>query len=143
MRISEVLQVKGDAVITISPDATVAELVTLLNSNNIGAVVVSAGSRSVDGIVSERDVVRSMGKDIDPLAAQVRDIMTANVRTASPAESVHDLMRLMTEHRIRHVPVVIEDELHGIVSIGDVVKQRINELEFERDQLESYVAGTQ
>jgi CBS domain-containing protein len=143
MRISEVLQVKGDAVITISPDATVAELVTLLNSNNIGAVVVSAGSRSVDGIVSERDVVRSMGKDIDPLAARVRDIMTANVRTASPAESVHDLMRLMTEHRIRHVPVVIEDELHGIVSIGDVVKQRINELEFERDQLESYVAGTQ
>jgi CBS domain-containing protein len=143
MRISEVLQVKGDNVITISPDATVGELVTLLNSNNIGAVVVSEGNLAVNGIVSERDVVRSMGKGVDPLVAQVRDIMTANVRTAGPRESVHDLMRLMTEHRIRHVPVVIDDELHGIVSIGDVVKSRINELEFERDQLESYVAGSQ
>jgi CBS domain-containing protein len=142
MRISEVLQIKGDEVITIAPDATVAELVTLLNSNNIGAVVVSAGSRSVDGIVSERDVVRSMGKGLDPLSQQVRDIMTASVHTAGPKESVHDLMRLMTEHRIRHVPVVIDEQLHGIVSIGDVVKSRINELEFERDQLESYVAGS-
>jgi CBS domain-containing protein len=142
MRINEVLQVKGDNVITISPDASVGELVTLLNSNNIGAVVVSAGDRSVDGIVSERDVVRSMGKGVDPLTAAVREIMTANVRTAGPGESVHDLMKLMTEHRIRHVPVVVDDRLHGIVSIGDVVKSRINELEFERDQLESYVAGS-
>lgn len=143
MRISDVLQVKGDDVITIAPDATVRELVDLLNTHNVGAVVVSAGNRTVDGIVSERDVVRGLGTSADLFSAPVSTIMTASVRTAGPSESVHDLMRLMTEHRIRHVPVVVDDALHGIVSIGDVVKSRINELEFERDQLESYVAGSQ
>jgi CBS domain-containing protein len=139
MRISEILNIKGDDVVTISPDATVAELVDLLGKYNIGAVVVSTGDRVVAGIVSERDIVRGLGGAEDVLGKTVGDIMTANVRTAGPKESVDDLMKLMTEHRIRHVPVVVDDRLHGIVSIGDVVKQRIGELEFERQQLESYV----
>jgi CBS domain-containing protein len=142
MRISEVLHIKGDDVVTISPDATVSDLVALLGKHNIGAVVVSTGERAVSGIVSERDVVRGLGRTSDVLGLTVADIMTADVRTAGPRDSVNDLMKLMTDHRIRHVPVVVDDKLHGIVSIGDVVKSRIGELEFERQQLESYVTGT-
>jgi CBS domain-containing protein len=143
MRISEVLHVKGDDVVTISPGATVRELVALLKKHNIGAVVVSAGSGAVSGIVSERDVVRRLADGPDVLDATVDEIMTARVLTAQPTETVDHLMKLMTENRIRHVPVVVDDNLHGIVSIGDVVKSRMNELRFERDQLESYVAGSQ
>jgi CBS domain-containing protein len=91
--------------------------------------------------VSERDIVRSLGRGDDVLRQRVGDIMTADVRTAGPRESVDDLMKLMTDHRIRHVPVVVDGQLHGIVSIGDVVKSRMGELEFEREQLESYVTG--
>jgi CBS domain-containing protein len=141
MRISDVLHIKGDDVVTISPDAAVSELVALLGQHNIGAVVVSTGDRAVSGIVSERDVVRSLGRGDDVLKQRVGDIMTANVRTAGPNDSVDDLMKLMTDHRIRHVPVVVDERLHGIVSIGDVVKSRIGQLEFEREQLESYVTG--
>jgi CBS domain-containing protein len=141
MRISEVLHIKGDDVVTISPDAAVSELVALLGQYNIGAVVVSTGDRVVSGIVSERDVVRSLGRGDDVLRQTVGDIMTANVRTAGPRDSVDDLMKLMTDHRIRHVPVVVDGRLHGIVSIGDVVKSRMGELEFQREQLESYVTG--
>jgi CBS domain-containing protein len=143
MRISEVLHVKGDNVVTISPEATVRQLVALLKDHNIGAVVVSAGSGTVAGIVSERDVVRGLADGPDVLDRVVKDIMTERVHTAPPTETVDHLMQLMTENRIRHVPVVVDGSLHGIVSIGDVVKSRMNELQFERDQLESYVAGSQ
>ena len=147
MRINDVLQAKGDAgsdtVVTISPDATVRELVNLLAENNIGAVVVSTGDEPVAGIVSERDVVRGLVEGVDVLDASISSIMTTQVRTVKPDESVHDLMRLMSEHRVRHVPVVADQALLGIVSIGDVVKSRIGELEFERDQLSSYVSHTQ
>jgi CBS domain-containing protein len=121
----------------------VRELVALLREHNIGAVVVSAGSSAVAGIVSERDVVRRLADGPDVLDALVRDIMTERVLSAEPTETVDHLMKLMTDHRIRHVPVVVGGDLHGIVSIGDVVKSRMNELQFERDQLESYVAGSQ
>jgi CBS domain-containing protein len=143
MRISEVLHVKGDNVVTISPDATVRELVAVLKEHNIGAVVVSTGSGTVSGIVSERDVVRGLADGPNVLDRLVGDIMTSRVHTATPTETVDHLMKLMTDNRIRHVPVVLDGSLHGIVSIGDVVKSRMNELQFERDQLESYVAGSQ
>ena len=147
MRINDVLQAKGeagsDSVVTISPDATVRELVDLLAEHNIGAVVVSTGDEPVAGIVSERDVVRGLVEGVDVLDASISSIMTTQVRTVKPDESVHDLMRLMSEHRVRHVPVVADQALLGIVSIGDVVKSRIGELEFERDQLSSYVSHTQ
>jgi len=143
MRINDVLHVKGDMVVTVSPEATVRELVALLDEKNIGAVVVSTDDDPVAGIVSERDVVRKLTTGSDILDSPVSEIMTTDVRTVDLHETVHELMKLMTEHRIRHVPVVVEGRLHGIVSIGDVVKSRIGELEFERDQLSSYVSHTQ
>jgi CBS domain-containing protein len=144
MRISDVLHAKGDtAVVTIEPQATVRELVDLLAEHNIGAVVVSTGDAQLTGIVSERDIVRGLVDGTAVLDAPLSDIMTTDVRTVRPDESVHDLMRLMSEHRVRHVPVVTDEGLYGIVSIGDVVKSRIGELEFERDQLSSYVSNTQ
>ena len=143
MRISDVLGTKGDAVVTTSPDTTVRDLVALLAEHNIGAVIVSAQDKPVAGIVSERDVVRGLVEGVEVLDAPISQIMTTEVQTADPHESVHDLMRLMSEHRVRHVPVVVDGALHGIVSIGDVVKSRIGELEFERDQLSSYVSNTQ
>ncbi len=139
MRISDVLKYKSADVVTLPPDATVRDLVAILAEHNIGAVIVSSDEASVAGIVSERDVVRRMSSDANVLDAPVGDIMTAQVQTATPEDSVDDLMRIMTEHRIRHVPVVVGGDLRGIVSIGDVVKSRIGQLEFERDQLESYV----
>jgi len=143
MRINEVLHSKGDHVVTVAPETTVRDLVALLAEHNIGAVVVSSPEADVAGIVSERDVVRSLVDGTDMLDGPISAIMTSKVRSAEPRDSVHDLMLLMTEHRVRHVPVVVEGKLHGIVSIGDLVKSRISELEFERDQLESYVGGGQ
>ena len=145
MRISDVLQAKaqGGTVVTVSPDTTVRDLIALLAQHNIGAVVVSTDDNPVAGIVSERDVVRGLQGGTGLLDQDVASIMTAEVQTASPTDSVHALMKQMTEHRIRHIPVISSEGLHGIVSIGDVVKSRIGELEFERDQLTSYVSHAQ
>lgn len=141
MRINDVLKTKGADVITVSPDTTVRDLVALLVEKNIGAALVATPEQAVAGIVSERDVVRGLADTPGVLDKPVSDLMTADVVTAEPHQSVDELMRLMTQRRIRHVPVVTNGELQGIVSIGDVVKSRIDELEFERDQLESYVSG--
>lgn len=139
MRINDIIQSKPSIdVVTISPGATVRELLALLAEHNIGALVVSGDGAEVAGIVSERDVVRRLN-DTDILDGPVSEIMTTTVRTATPDAHVDDLMALMTEHRVRHVPVVSDGGLIGIISIGDVVKHRISELEFERDQLDSYV----
>jgi CBS domain-containing protein len=144
MRISDVLAAKASSeVVTISPDATVRDLVAALAQHNVGALVVSSDGSTVHGIVSERDVVRRLHSDPDTLDASVATIMTSDVRTAAPSDQLHDLMQLMTEHRIRHVPVVTDGALAGIVSIGDVVKSRMGELEFERDQLDSFVHSQQ
>ena len=140
MRIHQVLKNKPyDGVITIAPDATVRELLALLAEHNLGALIVSTDGTSVEGIVSERDIVRQLQADERVLDSPVAAIMTSTVRTCDPSSSLDELMVLMTEHRIRHVPVVADDRLVGIVSIGDVVKNRMAELEFERDQLDSYV----
>ncbi len=144
MRIHDVITAKpSQKVVTISPEATVRELVALLAEHNVGALVVSVDGSAVEGIVSERDVVRRLNDDDAVLSAKVESIMTADVRTAEPTEKLNDLMLLMTEHRIRHVPVVKDGGLHGIISIGDVVKARMSELEFERDQLDNYVHSQQ
>jgi CBS domain-containing protein len=143
MRINEVLAAKQSRdVVTVHPDATVHELVALLAQHNIGALVVSHDGSSVDGIVSERDVVRRLGQDESVLDAQVSSIMSVDVATCDGHQSTDDLMALMTARRFRHVPVVEDERLVGIVSIGDVVKSRMADLEFERDQLDSYVHGT-
>ena len=144
MRINEVLAGKPlKDVITIRPDATVRELVGLLAEYNVGALVVSEDGSSVHGIVSERDVVRRLQEDESVLDNPVSAIMTADVRTCTGDQRVNDLMEIMTSGRFRHIPVVDEGRLTGIVSIGDVVKNRMSELEFERDQLDSYVHSSQ
>ena len=143
MKINDVIHAKSkQAVVTISPDATVRELIALLAEHNVGALVVSDDGERVAGIVSERDVVRRLHADEAVLDAPVSQIMTSEVRTCAAEDGVTDLMQTMTEHRIRHVPVVADGRLTGIISIGDVVKSRIGQLEFERDQLDHYVHQT-
>ena len=143
MKINDVIKAKpSHEVVTIGPDATVRELIALLAEHNVGALVVSEDGERVTGIVSERDVVRRLHADAAVLESPVSSIMTADVRTCAGDDGVTDLMQTMTEHRIRHVPVLADGRLTGIISIGDVVKSRIGELEFERDQLDSYVHQT-
>lgn len=145
MRIREVLASKArQDVVTIAPDASVTDLLELLAMQNVGAVVVSRDGRTMEGIVSERDVVRRLNEDESVLAAPVSTIMTTDVHTCDGTEPVLTIMKVMTDQRVRHVPVVKDGALVGVVSIGDVVKSRLAELEFERDQLDSYVhsAGT-
>lgn len=142
MRITEVLRRKGESVVvTISPEQTVRELVALLGEHRIGALVVSRDGAQIDGIVSERDVVRRLVEDANILDVTVSTIMTATVHTCGPEDSVETLMSAMTERRVRHVPVVVDGRLTGIVSIGDMVKHRLTELEAERDQLTAYING--
>ncbi len=144
MRIRDVLQSKGTStVITIAPDASVRELLALLSEHNIGALVVSGDGAVPAGIVSERDVVRRLGTDTGVLDLSISEIMTADIQVCEPGDKLDDLMGLMTEHRIRHVPVVEDGNLVGMVSIGDAVKMRMGELEYERDRLNDYVTGTQ
>ena len=143
MRISDVLTSKpSQQVVTIGPDATVRELLGLLAEHNVGAVVVSGDGAAVEGIVSERDIVRRLHDDESVLDGAVSAIMTSDVQTCDPHTSVDDLRVVMTERRIRHVPVVTDGRLTGIISIGDVVKSSLDQLKFERDQLDSYVHQT-
>ncbi|BBZ43239.1 CBS domain-containing protein [Mycobacterium parmense] len=139
MRIADVLRNKGAAVVTINPDATVGELLAGLAEQNIGAMVV-VGDEGVAGIVSERDVVRQLhahGPGV--LSRPVSSIMTATVATCTKSDTVDSLSLLMTKNRVRHVPVLEGNKLIGIVSIGDVVKTRMEELEAEQAQLHSYI----
>ena len=143
MQIGDVLKAKpSHEVVTISPEAGVRELVAKLAEHNVGALIVSTDGVTLEGIVSERDVVRHLHHDGTVVNNTVSAIMTAVVETCDQDTDVHELMKTMTERRIRHVPVVHDDRLIGIISIGDVVKHRIDQLEFERDQLDSYVHQT-
>jgi FOG: CBS domain len=139
VQISQLLRRKGPDVVTVAPSASVREALDLLARHGIGALVVSGGG-GVDGIVSERDVVRGL-HDAGPavLDGPVSALMTAEVHTCPPSASVHDLARTMTDHRVRHVPVTEDGRLLGIVSIGDVVKARLDELEQERAHLVDYI----
>ena len=140
MKISDIVRSKGDHVVTIGPDATVVELLALLAEYRIGAVVVSDGDGSVDGIVSERDIVRHLHSDgPDMLSRSVSAIMTSEVYTCTLHEHLDTIEATMTERRIRHVPIVEDGALRAIVSIGDVVKNRITDLQSERDQLVTYI----
>jgi CBS domain-containing protein len=140
MRVQGLLRGKGSEVATIDPAATVAEVVEALVGRGIGALVVSADGQHIDGIVSERDIVQALGAyGGDLLARPVATIMTAIVHTCTAETSVHDLMQLMTTERVRHVPVVDGEVLAGIVSIGDVVKSRILELEHEMQAVHEYI----
>ena len=140
MRISTLLAGKGDLVATITGDTTVAGAVAQLRAHGIGALVVSADGQHIDGIVSERDIVRGLhARHAALLDEPVTSIMTSTVFTCSPEDEVESLMAAMTERRIRHVPVVSDGLLCGIISIGDVVKSRLAELEKDRKELVEYI----
>jgi CBS domain-containing protein len=143
MRITDVLRVKGTQVVTVTPDTRVRRLLAVLAEHRIGAVVVSHDGIAIDGIASERDIVRALAKrGAAVMSEPVTAIYTAEVHTVTPQTQIEDVMRMMTERRIRHAPVVVDGGLQGIVSIGDVVKIRIGELETERTALSNYITGT-
>ena len=142
MQVAQILSSKGTEVHSIVPEASVEELVTELATRRIGAMVVTNPSGSVVGIVSERDVVRGLTSDPSIVQSTVQAIMTKDVVSVGPDFAVANLTRLMTEKRIRHVPVIDErGALVGLVSIGDVVKVRMDELETERAALVDYITN--
>jgi CBS domain-containing protein len=142
MAVAHILNHKGRDVLTVGPTASVKSIADTLARHRIGAVVVVDKAGGIAGIVSERDVVRALSEHgasvTDRTAAE---IMTARVRTCSPRDTEADLMGLMTEHRIRHLPVIEDGKLAGMVSIGDVVKHRIETIEREAEQMKTYIAS--
>ncbi len=143
MKISEVIRKKGGTVVTIHPSTTIADMLGILSEHRIGALVVSEDDGdTVSGIASERDIVRALHeRGVGVLQDQVRTIMTSEVWTCTSRDELQSLAIQMTEHRVRHVPVVEDGKLIAIVSIGDVVKHRLDELEAERNDLVQYVQG--
>jgi len=142
MRITDVLRVKGTRVVTVNADMKVRGLLDVLAEHRIGAAIVSHDGTSIDGIVSERDIVRAFAKrGAAVMSEPVTAIYTAEVYTVTPETSLEEVARMMTERRVRHAPVVVDGGLRGIVSIGDVVKNRIDELDTERAALTDYITG--
>lgn len=140
MKLSSIIANKDPHVVTITSHATIAQLVALLAEHRIGAVVVSSDGRAIDGIVSERDVVRALRNGDGILHDSVSSIMTSEVICAPPDAHVDEITHTMTERRVRHIPLIDDDGgLIGIVSIGDVVKSRLSELEGEREALMEYI----
>ena len=142
MAVAHILRQKGSDVVTVSPSDTVQAIVDTLATHRIGAVIVVDATGAISGIVSERDVVRALSGDAAGIMQKTAgEIMTAKVRTCSPADSEQELMQLMTENRIRHLPVVVNGRLAGMISIGDVVKLRMESIEREAEEMKSYIAS--
>ena len=142
MAVTHILKSKGSTVFTVRPEDSVQSIVDALARHRIGAVLVVDGAGGLLGIVSERDVVRAMAGNLAAVAGKsAADIMTEKVRTCAPGDTEADLMQLMTEHRIRHVPVVSDGRLAGMISIGDVVKHRIESMEREAEEMKTYIAS--
>jgi CBS domain-containing protein len=138
MQVHTILQEKGSWVATIRPSDSIAEAARSLGEHDIGALVVSENGTTIDGILSERDIVRALA-DPEVLDQRVDSLMTPEVMTCAPDATVVSLMETMTENRIRHVPIVDGDQLAGIISIGDVVKHRVQELQVEAQTLHEYL----
>jgi CBS domain-containing protein len=141
MHVQNILKVKGSAVATVAPDATLADATASLRDHGVGALVVSQDGRTIDGILSERDVVRALAAHGgSTLGRDVASAMSTAVTTCHGHDTVDHLMAMMTERRIRHLPVVDDDgKMSGIISIGDVVKARVGQLQIENDQLHDYI----
>lgn len=142
MYVDTILKKKGDTVIAVEPDTLVSAAARILNDNRIGAALVRDSSGTIIGVLSERDIVRGVAVNQETcLAMKVRDLMTHPVISCSPSDSIDQIMEQMTERRIRHLPVMQGDTLLGIISIGDVVKQRISEIEHESEALKQYISA--
>jgi CBS domain-containing protein len=142
MNVETILRTKGRAVATIRPDETVGAAIDTLISRNIGALVASEDGDTVDGIISERDIVHALARHgARLLILTVDQVMTRPVVTCNPGESISELMAEMTNRRIRHLPVVQDGRLCGIVSIGDLVKNRLDDIEYEANSLRSFISG--
>jgi CBS domain-containing protein len=142
MLIRHILAGKGSDVVTTRPDATVTEVAKLLKAKRIGAVVVTDADEELCGIISERDLACGLADHgANLLAMRVADVMTSEISTCSPNDGIDRLMRQMTEGRFRHLPVVEDGRMIGIISIGDVVKNRLQELENEAHMLHDYISG--
>jgi CBS domain-containing protein len=140
MTVNDILSQKGNQVLTIEPAATLAAAVQMLAQRRIGALVVTGADHRIVGIISERDIVRVLGeKGTAVLGAPVAEVMTRKVVTCARNETIAEIMERMTGGKFRHVPVVEHGRLLGIVSIGDVVKARLSELEYEQDALREYI----
>ena len=143
MLVADILRNKDGQVQTTTANTVLQDAVNLLAEKRIGALVVSSDGKSIDGILSERDIVRAQAREALDYANQtVAYLMTSNVFTCTPDTTVSDVMELMTNKRIRHVPVIIDDKLAAVVSIGDVVNARLKETEMERKEMADYIAGT-
>ncbi len=141
MTVKSILEEKGHDVVTIDPGATLEEAARVLGERRIGAIVVTRGDRRIVGILSERDIVRAIGTGgADALSQPVEAVMTAKVSTCREAHTINDVMETMTRGRFRHLPVERDGHLDGIISIGDVVKRRIEDVEREAEQIRTYIA---
>ena len=142
MSVARILQSKGSDVISVAPSAAILEVADVLAANKIGAVfVIGAGDKLV-GIISERDIVRALAQKGSELAgSNVSDYMTRDLITCAPDATIDQIMSLMTQGRVRHLPVLDKGKLCGMISIGDIVKRRIAEVEFEAEEMKRYIAG--
>ena len=142
MQVMQILKQKGTDVTTMAASATLADAVRILNEKRIGAVVITGRGGDIEGILSERDVVHALAEqDIDLAKVRISALMTRQVYTCTPDTSIEELMRQMTLRRIRHLPVLREGRLCGIISIGDVVNHRLMELETETTTMRDYIGG--
>ena len=143
MIVQQILKSKGtEGVITVAPGTSVEAAATVLSENRIGSVVVSADGKAFDGILSERDIVRELGKrGPNCMADKVDDMMTKLIETCSLSDEAETILGRMTEGRFRHMPVVVDGEMIGIITLGDVVKARLSELAMEKDALEGMIMG--
>lgn len=143
MIVQQILKGKDTTgVLYLSPDSSVSEAAKVMSDNRIGTMVVSVSGKTADGILSERDIVREIGqRGVGCLSDNVRDMMTANPITVTPDVSADRVLEIMTEGRFRHLPVVENGEMIGLISIGDVVKARISELAMEKNALEGMIMG--
>lgn len=142
MKVENILQSKGSDIFHVSSKAKITEAVDVLSDKNIGAVAVMDGASQLVGILSERDIVRRLAKHgTDAVSLSVEDCMTRNLITCSPADEVNTVMELMTEKRIRHMPVLDTGTMVGMISIGDVVKRKIEQAEREAESLRDYISA--
>ena len=142
MNVKAILSAKGTDVATVAPDATLGDATASLRDHGVGALVVSSDGNHIQGIISERDIVRALAAHGGTtLGRSVSSVMSEEVVTCDPEDTIDQVMAMMTARRIRHVPVTQDDQMTGIISIGDVVKSRLGQLEQENDQLYDYIQG--